>query len=74
MIKFINSIIMIPLLPFAMRQDSSRVQPVPDPFARLTVYNGTWTVRAEHTLEWRSAGHRGSLRQPVPALHTALRW
>jgi hypothetical protein len=39
---------MLPLLLFALIQNPSGAQPAPDPFAPLTVYNGTWTVRAEH--------------------------
>ena len=39
---------MLPLLLFAVIQNAAGVQPAPDPFAPLTVYDGTWTVQAEH--------------------------
>ncbi|MBV9156950.1 MAG: hypothetical protein JO097_11865 [Acidobacteriaceae bacterium] len=47
---------MIPLLLFAMIQNASGVQPVSDPFARLAIYNGNWTVQAEHPWSGRPAG------------------
>jgi len=40
--------IMLSLLLFALVQNASAGQPVADPFAPLAVYNGTWTVHAEH--------------------------
>jgi hypothetical protein len=53
---------MLSLLLFALIQNPSAAQPAADPFAPLTVYNGTWSVRAEHP--W-SGGARGSLDQLV---------
>lgn len=49
---------MLLFLLFALIQIASGVQPLPDPFARLTVYNGTWRVKAEHP--W-SGGTPGTL-------------
>jgi hypothetical protein len=49
---------MLPLILFAVIQNAAGVQPAPDPFAPLTVYSGTWTVKAEHP--W-SGGASGSL-------------
>ena len=46
------------LLLFALIQNAAWAQPAPDPFAPLTVYNGAWTVRAEHP--W-SGGAPGAL-------------
>ena len=39
---------MLPLLLFTLIQNASGAQPAPDQFGPLTVYNGTWTVQAEH--------------------------
>jgi hypothetical protein len=39
---------MLALLLLALLQNASGGQPAPDPFAPLVVYNGTWTVQAEH--------------------------
>lgn len=40
---------MLPLLLLlALVQNASAAPPAPDPFAPLAVYNGTWTVQAEH--------------------------
>ncbi len=50
--------IMLSLLLFALIQNASGAQPAPDPFAPLAVYNGTWTVQAEHP--W-SSGAPGTL-------------
>jgi hypothetical protein len=39
---------MLALLLLALLQNASGAQAAPDPFAPLAVYNGTWTVQAEH--------------------------
>ncbi len=39
---------MLLLLLLALIQNSSGAQTAPDPFLPLTIYNGTWTVQAEH--------------------------
>jgi hypothetical protein len=39
---------MLPILLFALLQNPTPPQPSPDPFAPLTIYNGAWTVHAEH--------------------------
>ena len=49
---------MLSLLLLALIQSTSGAQPIPDPFLPLTVYNGSWTVQAEHP--W-SGGAPGTL-------------
>jgi hypothetical protein len=39
---------MFSLVLFILVQTVSSPQPVPDPFAPLTIYSGTWTIHAEH--------------------------
>ena len=39
---------MLQLLLVALLQNPPATQPAPDPFAPLAIYNGTWTVKAEH--------------------------
>jgi len=62
--SFVN--IMLPILLFALIQNASGAQPAPDPFAPLAVYNGTWTVKAEHP--W-SGGPPGTLDHLVSRCH-----
>jgi hypothetical protein len=57
---------MLPILLFALIQNASGAQPAPDPFAPFAVYNGTWTVKAEHP--W-SGGPPGTLDHLVSRCH-----
>jgi hypothetical protein len=39
---------MLALLLIALLQNPPATPPAPNPFAPLTIYNGSWTVHAEH--------------------------
>ena len=55
-----KSKIMLSLLLFALIQNPSAAQPPPDPFAPLAVYNGTWTVHADHPWSGAAPGTPGN--------------
>jgi hypothetical protein len=55
-----KSKIMLSLLLFALIQNPSAAQPPPDPFTPLAVYNGTWTVQAEHPWSGAAPGTPGN--------------
>ena len=57
---------MLALLLLAVIQNAAGAQPAPDPFTLLTVYNGSWTIKAEHP--W-SGGPPGSLDHLVSHCH-----
>jgi hypothetical protein len=52
---------MLILLLFALIQDVRGSQPVPDPFAPLAIYDGTWTVLADHPWSGGIPGTRDQL-------------
>jgi hypothetical protein len=47
---------MLIALLFALLQNAPVAQPASDPFAPLAIYNGTWTVKAEHPWSGAAAG------------------
>jgi hypothetical protein len=52
---------MLFLLLLALVQQPSPDHPSPDPFAPLAVYNGTWTVQAEHPWSGGPSGTKDQL-------------